>query len=89
MLNLYNRITKDKHLKNQARIQLTLFLKGCGLPVEDNMKFWKANYKKGISEADEKGVQYGVKHLYGKEGGKKDYAPYNCHTIINFKVGSG
>jgi hypothetical protein len=27
--------------------------------------------------------------MYGAEGQRKDYAPYGCHSIINFKVGSG
>lgn len=27
--------------------------------------------------------------MYGAEGQRKDYAPYNCHSVINFKVGGG
>ena len=89
MLNLHNHITKDKHLKHGGRLQLLLFLKGCGLTMEDNGKFWRAHYKKGVQESDEKQLQYTVKHSYGAEGKKTNYSPYTCHKIINSKVGSG
>lgn len=89
MLNLHNHITKDKHLKHAGRLQLLLFLKGCGLTMEDNGKFWRNNYKKGVAESDEKQLQYTVKHSYGAEGKKTNYSPYTCHKIINSKVGGG
>jgi DNA primase large subunit len=47
------------------------------------MIFWKSEFTKKISaEKFEKEYAYNIRHMYGKEGNKKDYDPKSCAKII-------
>lgn len=43
---LYDVVEKEHHLKHFGRLQLGLFLKGIGLPLEEATKFWRSNFTK-------------------------------------------
>lgn len=65
MLQMYDVLITKKHLKHEARLQLTLFLKVAGLSQQDNQQLWKINYTKGVNESQQKEVLYNVRHSYG------------------------
>ena len=74
------------HLAHMLRIQLGLFLKKIGMSPEDQMRFWYNNAVDNVGvpfEVFEKKVGYQIRHLYGLEGGRKDYEPPKCSTCID------
>jgi len=82
---LYDRFMSSGYLAHGERVQLALFLKGIGMPLEEQLKFWyRAVDNIGLSwdEFMKKGGYY-IRHIYGLEGSKKDYNPPKCETIIS------
>lgn len=90
MRQLHEQLRSAHHLKHGGRLQYGLFLKGIGVTLEDSLRFWREEFTK-IMETDkfEKQYAYNVRYNYGKEGSKKNYAPFNCLKIINTNVGPG
>jgi DNA primase large subunit len=41
MTIMYERLAAEHHLKHDARIEFSLFLKHIGLPLEQAMLFWR------------------------------------------------
>lgn len=85
MNQLISILTEKGHLGHGERLQLGLFLKKLGMPMEDQKRFW---YQKAVDnigltfeEFDSK-VGYTIDHLYGKAGGGTDYEAPKCETII-------
>ncbi|KAI3637636.1 hypothetical protein MIR68_004285 [Amoeboaphelidium protococcarum] len=80
---LHQSLRENSHLKHQGRQQLSLFLKGIGLPLEDALIFWqKAFSKKYNEEQFKRQYAYNIRHNYGKEGKRADYTPFSCMKII-------
>jgi DNA primase large subunit len=54
-----------------------------GMDLEDAMAFWEAQFTKLMSH-DEfiKKYSYNWRHMYGKEGARKNYTPKTCLKII-------
>jgi DNA primase large subunit len=78
-------LTEKGHLGHGERLQLGLFLKKLGMPMEEQKHFW---YQKAVDnigmtfeEFDSK-VGYTIDHLYGKAGSGTDYEAPKCETII-------
>lgn len=90
MRQLHENLRSAHHLKHGGRLQYGLFLKGIGVTLEDSLRFWRDEFTK-IMDMDkfEKQYAYNIRYNYGKEGSKKDYAPYNCMKIITNIVGPG
>jgi DNA primase large subunit len=83
MKTLHKAVVQNAHLKHYGRLQLGLFLKGMGLSVEESLTFWKQKFsKKTDGEKFEKNYAYNVRHMYGREGKKNDYKPWNCTKVI-------
>ncbi|ORX33982.1 eukaryotic and archaeal DNA primase, large subunit-domain-containing protein [Kockovaella imperatae] len=83
MRNLYDRLKRDHHLKHFARLQLGLFLKGIGLPLDEAVVFWRRMY--GATMSDDKfnkEYKYNIRHGYGQEGKRMNYAPKSCQAIL-------
>lgn len=78
-----------KHLKHKGRLQLGLFLKGAGLPLEEAMRFWRDGFGNLAGDDFDKRYAYGVRFNYGKEGKRADYTPYSCVKIVATPVDSG
>lgn len=81
MKYMHQQLTKKRHLKHDARLRYSLFLKGIGVQLEDALQFWQqrmdpTSYKKNS-------MTYNIRYNYGKERGLKDYSPFACKTIIN------
>ncbi|CAL8086855.1 unnamed protein product [Orchesella dallaii] len=92
MKQLYDVVLKEHHLKHWGRLQLGLFFKRLGLPMDEATKFWRSNFTKR-PETDtsrfDKQYLYNIRHMYGQEGKRADYTPYSCMKVINSSVGPG
>jgi len=77
-------LKSNHHLKHYGRLQYGLFLKGIGLPLEENLRYWRQEFSKGSipPEKFEKEYAYNIRHSYGKEGKRTSYTPYSCLKII-------
>jgi DNA primase large subunit len=71
------------HLKYTARQQFTLFLKGVGLSMEDALTFWASEFKSVSIDKFNKEYKYNIRHSYGMEGGRINYKPWDCRTILS------
>ncbi|XP_023934755.2 DNA primase large subunit-like [Bicyclus anynana] len=92
MLHLHQHLRNTHRLTHDQRFYYSLFLKDLGMPVEEAIMFWREEYQKppnGKSACchnwakDEKKFVYGIRHMYGLEGGRKEYSCRNCHQIQN------
>lgn len=86
-LHLQRSLVANSHLKYQGRQQLGLFLKGIGLSVDEALKFWAHQFTKGATtmtmEKFNKEYKYNIRHLYGLEGARINYKPWDCATILS------
>eukprot|EP00871_Galdieria_phlegrea_P002412 jgi/Galph1/3171/GphlegSOOS_G1828.1 len=87
MYRLMLNLGQKHHLKHGARLQLGLFLKGCGMSMEDSLSFWRNEFAKGGISTDQfqKEYSYSIRHHYGKEGKRTSYTPYSCMKIIQHR----
>ncbi|OII73569.1 DNA primase large subunit [Cryptosporidium ubiquitum] len=81
MRHLFESLKKDRHLKHWSRLQLWLFLKGCGMKLEEQLSLWKSLWTDNNSF--DKEIKYNIRHAYGQEGKRSNYSPYPCNKIIN------
>jgi DNA primase large subunit len=91
MRQLQSGLQQDKKLKHWGRLQYGLFLKGAGLSMEDALAFFQRHFSAVTGEQFQKQYSYGIRHMYGREGKRTQYTPYNCSKIImgNAPSGSG
>ncbi|XP_039252683.2 DNA primase large subunit-like [Styela clava] len=83
MRQLHQVLRETHHHKHWARLQYGLFLKGIGVTLEESIKFWKAEFSKGVGEEKfNKEYSYNFRHMFGREGKRTNYAPYGCMNII-------
>lgn len=83
--HLQQNLKLNSHLKYDGRQQLGLFLKGIGLNVDEALKFWAHEFtKSSVMNLDtfNKEYKYNIRHIYGLEGGRINYKPYDCATIL-------
>lgn len=90
MLNLHQQLRKKHRLSHTQRFHYSLFLKDIGMPIEEAIDFWRFEYQQAPHgshscchswEKDEKKYLYGIRHMYGLEGCRKNYASVNCQRI--------
>ncbi|KAM3124659.1 hypothetical protein CJJ07_001384 [Candidozyma auris] len=84
--HLQKALVANSHLKYNGRQQLGLFLKGIGLNVDEAMKFWSYQFTKSSKmnmDTFNKEYKYNVRHTYGLEGGRINYKPWDCATILS------
>ena len=54
------------------------------MTLENHIEFWRREMAPKIPEDKfRKDHLYNIRHAHGKEGGRKDYTPMNCLTIIS------
>lgn len=77
------------HIFTQHRLDAGLgALQGIGLPVEEAMTFWRAEFApRTPGDKFEKQYAYNIRHNYGKEGNRKSYTPYSCLKVISATPG--
>jgi DNA primase large subunit len=83
MRQLQTGLERDHKLKFWGRMQYGRFLKGAGLSMDDALLFFQHQFS-AVVNADQfqKQYAYHIRHMYGKEGQRKSYTPYNCAKII-------
>ncbi|SCV01167.1 LAME_0G14510g1_1 [Lachancea meyersii CBS 8951] len=83
--NLINGLRTTHHLRYQARQQLSFFLKGIGMSVDDALQFWSDAFSGGgiTTEKFNKEYRYNFRHNYGLEGNRINYKPWDCRTILS------
>ena len=83
MSQLHAGLKRDHKLKHWGRLQYGLFLKGAGLSMEESLLFFQREFGKIMTaEQFNKNYSYNIRHMYGKEGKRASYTPYNCTKII-------
>ncbi|KAJ1735584.1 DNA primase subunit pri2 [Coemansia biformis] len=82
MQHLHGQLVADRHLRHGGRMQLGLFLKGIGLDLQEALAYWRRAFGAMTDDQFTKGYAYNIRHNYGMEGRRVDYAPYSCHRII-------
>jgi len=86
MRSTYQTLVEKQHLKHDARRQLTLFLKGVGVSMDDCLAFWRGHLKLKGNEFDKR-YAYNIRHNYGAEGKRFNYAPFSCDDLIHSRHG--
>ncbi|KAJ8935195.1 hypothetical protein NQ314_012952, partial [Rhamnusium bicolor] len=90
MLNLYKVLQKTNRLSHNERFDFSLYMKGIGVTLSDSLKFWESAYTKEHStcskcthnwQENEKRYIYGIRHLYGLEGSRKNYQVRSCSYL--------
>ncbi len=91
MMNMMAKLREQHHLRHSARMQLGVFLKGCGLSMDESLLFWRTEFGKGTIDSTkfEKTYSYNIRHYYGKEGKRKALTAFPCIKIINERPGPG
>lgn len=83
MQHLHKNLRQNSHLKYNGRQQYGLFLKSIGLSLEEALAFWRRSFASKVSDDKfQKEYAYNVRHNYGQEGKRANYAPYSCAKII-------
>ncbi|KMV66178.1 putative DNA primase [Encephalitozoon cuniculi EcunIII-L] len=82
MQDIMERLRKNKHLKYNDRQTLCLFLKDCGMSVEDGIAFFRGSFK-APREVFDKEYLYSIRHNYGLEGKRANYSCFSCSKIAN------
>ncbi len=84
MIYLFSEFEKTGRLNHAQRLQLGFFLKKIGMTVDDQLHYW---FEKSVDNLNVTYTEYlrtsgyQIRHLYGLEGGKKDYNVPKCSTI--------
>ncbi|KAF4519077.1 hypothetical protein B566_EDAN001669 [Ephemera danica] len=92
---MLNTLRAEHRIGHHARVTLTLILKEAGMPLKEALAFWQQELstptcqKHGKRHAkcthswqtDERKFTYSIRHLYGYEGARKNYAAPSCTTI--------
>jgi len=95
MRNLYDILQKNNRLSHNARFDFSLYLKEIGLSMTDALHFWEKAYSKQHAscsrcthswQENEKRYIYGIRHLYGLEGSRKNYSVKSCEQIQNMTL---
>ncbi|CAM1322077.1 Uncharacterised protein g7986 [Pycnogonum litorale] len=87
MKHLHSVLQNSHQLRHHSRIQYTLFLKDIGLSVTSALKFWRQEYSRPCNGGNDrwksrrKRYEYGIRHLYGLEGSKRNYRGHCCRAL--------
>ncbi|KAG7187784.1 hypothetical protein KM043_016822 [Ampulex compressa] len=85
---LHDTLRQKHHLTHGGRVQYSLFVKGIGVSLDDAIEFFRTEYTKKMDEETfRKRYRYNIRHLYGQEGKRADYEPFNCSKIMKSDVG--
>ncbi|KAI8998534.1 DNA primase large subunit [Trametes punicea] len=82
MRNLHMCLRRDKHLKHFGRLQYGLFLKILGLSIDEALVFWRKSFSKIQDDKFNKEYRYNIRHSYGLEGKRANYAAKSCQQIL-------
>ncbi|GIX64899.1 DNA primase large subunit, putative [Babesia caballi] len=80
MRRIFQHYCQSGHIKHSARRQLWMFLKGCGMSLEDNIRFNRNLWHDSANF--EKEHVYSIRYMYGKEGRRVSHPPFSCGAIL-------
>lgn len=90
-MNHLHWVLRRRHrLSHYARFYYTLFLKDCGMSLDEAFAYWRAEYTKPHDctsvcthnwQTDIKKFTYSIRHIYGLEGGMKNYESPSCKDM--------
>jgi DNA primase large subunit len=83
---ILHKLQMDGHLKYNERQTLCLFLKECGMSVDDNIALLRNSFKVS-RETFNKEYLYSIRHNYGLEGKKANYNCFNCAKVSSLENG--
>ncbi|XP_014237363.1 probable DNA primase large subunit isoform X1 [Trichogramma pretiosum] len=90
MQHMHFQLRLKHRLSHYARFYYTLFLKECGMSLEESLLYWRNEYSKPHNckalcnhdwQTDAKKFIYSIRHMYGLEGGRKDYKTPSCKDM--------
>lgn len=90
MKHLHDELRLNHRLSHYARFYYSLFLKECGMKIDDALEYWRNEYSKphlNVSvcchqwQKDSRKYTYSIKHMYGLEGSRKKYQAPTCNAI--------
>ncbi|CCM02355.1 uncharacterized protein FIBRA_04450 [Fibroporia radiculosa] len=82
MRNLHDNLRRDRHLKHFGRLQYGLFLKVLGLSIDEAIAFWRRSFSNIQDDKFNKEYRYNIRHSYGLEGKRANYAAKSCQQIL-------
>lgn len=82
---IISRLKERHHIKYNDRQTLCLFLKDCGMSLENCISFFKNNFNVS-PDIFNKEYLYSIRHNYGLEGKRANYPCFNCSKIANLAV---
>ncbi|CAL1704388.1 unnamed protein product [Somion occarium] len=82
MRHLHECLRRDRHLKHHGRLQYGLFLKVLGLSIEEAITFWRRSFSQIQDDKFNKEYRYNIRHSYGLEGKRANYAAKSCVQIL-------
>ncbi|KAI0709357.1 DNA primase large subunit [Earliella scabrosa] len=82
MRNLHMCLRRDKHMKHFGRLQYGLFLKILGLSIDEALVFWRKAFSTIQDDKFNKEYRYNIRHSYGLEGKRANYAAKSCQQIL-------
>ncbi|OUC49645.1 Eukaryotic-type DNA primase, large subunit [Trichinella nativa] len=82
MRRMYECLVHKRHLSNDGRMEIMLFLKHIGMSLKNAFKFW-LQFTSSKNEMYRKEINYTLLRLYGKAGSNTNYCAYYCKTLIN------
>lgn len=82
MEGLMLKFRKTRHLKYSDRQALCLFLKECGVSVDECIQLMRSVFDVPKDVFD-KEYLYSIRHNYGLEGKKANYSSYTCKKIAS------
>ncbi|KIM49198.1 hypothetical protein M413DRAFT_438363 [Hebeloma cylindrosporum] len=82
MRTLHDSLQRDNHLKHFGRLQYGLFLKVLGLSIEEAIAFWRKSFSRMTDDKFNKEYKYNIRHSYGLEGKRANYAAKSCLQLL-------
>jgi len=81
---LKTNIERTGYLTHFERLQLGFYLKRMGMNIDEQLRFWFEKSVDNVGLVYEEFLRehrYQIRHIYGLEGGRKDYDVPSCRSI--------
>eukprot|EP00088_Acartia_fossae_P033977 TRINITY_DN34858_c0_g3_i3.p1 TRINITY_DN34858_c0_g3~~TRINITY_DN34858_c0_g3_i3.p1 ORF type:complete len:175 (-),score=10.94 TRINITY_DN34858_c0_g3_i3:288-812(-) len=90
MKNIYEKLIRGEKLAHNQRFNFSLFLKDAGMGMEEAARFWRKSYsnikgttsKASLWEERRNKYAYGIQHLYGQAGSRRNYTTARCSALF-------
>ncbi|KAH7816738.1 DNA primase large subunit [Monocercomonoides exilis] len=84
MMMIHRHLRRAHHLKYEGRVQYQLFLKGCGMGLEETMALFRGELTQTVGDTKfEREYAYGIRYNYGLEGKRANFKPKSCRSMIS------